>query len=86
MPDSDVTVDYLIAHVWIVDSMETVTERLQAIRAMSGKFGKPLMIAHDLGEPGRWNHSAGLLSKTVLQILTRQIQNLFFHSPSILIA
>lgn len=66
MPDSDVTVDYLIDHVWIVGSVETVTERLQEMRAMSGKFGKLLMIAHDLDDPGRWNHSADLLAKKVL--------------------
>ena len=36
------------------------------MRAMSGKFGKLLMIAHDLDDPGRWNHSADLLAKKVL--------------------
>lgn len=66
MPDSDVTVEYLIDKVWVVGSPETVSEKLQSIREQSGKFGKLLMVAHDLDDKPRWDHSVDLLVNEVV--------------------
>jgi len=46
-PDSDVTVDYLADHVWIVGSPRTVIEKLSALRERVGKFGCLLQVVYD---------------------------------------
>ncbi|WP_431823711.1 LLM class flavin-dependent oxidoreductase [Burkholderia sp. F1] len=45
MPDSDVTVEYVAKHCWIVGSPDTVRERIEAMQALSGGFG----VLHVMG-------------------------------------
>jgi alkanesulfonate monooxygenase SsuD/methylene tetrahydromethanopterin reductase-like flavin-dependent oxidoreductase (luciferase family) len=39
IPDSDVTVEYVAKHCWVVGSRETVRERIEEMQASSGGFG-----------------------------------------------
>jgi hypothetical protein len=47
VPDSDVTVEYLVDKVWIVGSPRTVTEKLGAMRDKVGQFGCLLQVIYD---------------------------------------
>ena len=47
VPDSDVTVEYLVDNVWIVGSPKTVTEKLGAMRDRVGAFGCLLQVIYD---------------------------------------
>jgi alkanesulfonate monooxygenase SsuD/methylene tetrahydromethanopterin reductase-like flavin-dependent oxidoreductase (luciferase family) len=47
VPDSDVTVDYLADHVWVVGSPRTVIEKLGNLRARVGEFGCLLQVIYD---------------------------------------
>jgi alkanesulfonate monooxygenase SsuD/methylene tetrahydromethanopterin reductase-like flavin-dependent oxidoreductase (luciferase family) len=68
MPDSDITLDYLLEKFWIVGSPETVAHRLAAIHAQTGGYGGVLMLAYDWeGENrGQWQHSMRLLAEQVM--------------------
>ncbi len=70
MPDSDVTLDYLLEHIWIVGSPDTVATKLAALRDEVGGFGTLLVIAHE-GRPRTvWERSMTLLKHRVQQRLT----------------
>ncbi|QLP97955.1 MAG: LLM class flavin-dependent oxidoreductase [Rhodoblastus sp.] len=47
VPDSDVTVEYVAKHCWIVGSQETVAERIAEMQALSGGFGVLHVMAFD---------------------------------------
>jgi alkanesulfonate monooxygenase SsuD/methylene tetrahydromethanopterin reductase-like flavin-dependent oxidoreductase (luciferase family) len=66
MPDSEVTLDYLLEHIWIVGSPDTVTARLAALRDQAGSFGTLLVIAHEWQPRAAWEHSMTLLQNRVL--------------------
>jgi alkanesulfonate monooxygenase SsuD/methylene tetrahydromethanopterin reductase-like flavin-dependent oxidoreductase (luciferase family) len=68
MPDSDITLDYLIDRFWIVGSPETVARRLASIYESTGGYGGVLMLAYDWeGENRRrWQHSMQLLAHEVV--------------------
>ena len=69
MPDSDVTVDYLIRDTWIVGSPETVVEKIDKLQSEAGPFDTLLMIGHDWDDKSRAVNSLELLAKKVLPSL-----------------
>jgi alkanesulfonate monooxygenase SsuD/methylene tetrahydromethanopterin reductase-like flavin-dependent oxidoreductase (luciferase family) len=69
MPDSEVTLDYLLEHIWIVGSPDTVTARLAALHEEVGGFGTLLVIAHEGRPRTAWERSMTLLRHRVQQRL-----------------
>jgi len=65
-PDSDLDVDYLVEHNWLVGSPATVTEKLQQLQHETGGFGTLLVVLYDMsGEQERWEESLRLLAEEV---------------------
>jgi len=69
MPDSEVTLDYLLDNIWIVGSPDTVAARLAALRDEVGGFGTLLVIAHEGRPRTTWERSMTLLRHRVQQRL-----------------
>lgn len=66
MPDSEVTVEYLLDHIWIVGDPDTVAEKLARLRDDVGGFGTLLVIAHEWEPEEAWVRSMRLLAEQVL--------------------
>jgi alkanesulfonate monooxygenase SsuD/methylene tetrahydromethanopterin reductase-like flavin-dependent oxidoreductase (luciferase family) len=66
MPDAQVTLDYLLDHIWIVGSPRTVAQKIAALSESVGGFGKLLVIAHEWQPRQAWEHSMVLLKEQVL--------------------
>ena len=66
MPDSDVTIEYLIDNVWIVGSPEDVTAKLQQLDHDVGGFGVLLAMEHEWEPKEPWLHSIKLLQEEVV--------------------
>jgi alkanesulfonate monooxygenase SsuD/methylene tetrahydromethanopterin reductase-like flavin-dependent oxidoreductase (luciferase family) len=66
MPDSDVTVEYLIDNIFIVGSPQEVTEKLSAMEESVGGFGTLMAMGHEWEPEGFWKTSLGLLKQEVL--------------------
>lgn len=65
-PDEDVDVDYLIDHLWMVGSVETVTRRLVECYEELGGFGTLIVNKYDHGDtPDFYRRSLELLVKEV---------------------
>ncbi len=47
VPDDQVTVEYLVDHVWLVGSPRTVLEKIHELYELSGGFGTLLMLIYD---------------------------------------
>jgi alkanesulfonate monooxygenase SsuD/methylene tetrahydromethanopterin reductase-like flavin-dependent oxidoreductase (luciferase family) len=77
MPDSEITLDYLLHKFWIVGSPETVAHRLAEIYAHTGGYGGLLMFAYDWEGENRhqWRHSMELLAQEVMPRLEDLIPN-----------
>ena len=62
-----VDAEYLAEHVWIVGSVETVRQKLQAwCDDLGGPFGTLLIYSHDyIDNPEPWEHSMKLLAREV---------------------
>ncbi|NKJ40644.1 LLM class flavin-dependent oxidoreductase [Novosphingobium sp. SG720] len=65
-PDT-VDAEYLAEHVWIVGSVETVRQKIQAwCDDLGGPFGTLLVYSHDyIDNPEPWEHSMTLLAQEV---------------------
>ena len=70
MPDSDVTLEYLIDNVWVVGSPDDVTEQLQTLSQDVGGFGVLLAMGHEWDPKEQWLTSMKLLTEEVLPRLT----------------
>jgi len=66
MPDSDVTVEYLVDNIFIVGSPEEVTEKLSSLEESVGGFGTLMAMGHEWEPEGFWKTSMGLLKQEVL--------------------
>ena len=68
MPDSDITLDYLLDKFWIVGSPDSVARRLANVYDHTGGYGGLLMLAYDWEGVNRrqWQHSMELLAKEVM--------------------
>ena len=67
MDPADVDAEYLAEHVWIVGSVETVTQKMESwFSELGGAFGTLLIYSHDyIDNPEAWEHSMELLAKEV---------------------
>ena len=66
MPDSDVTVEYLLDNVWIVGSPDHVADRLNDLYDTVGGFGVLLTMGHEWYPRDQWERSITLLKEEVL--------------------
>ena len=69
MPDEDVTLEYLAENVWIVGSVEDVTEKIRALYDETGGFGHLLAIGHEWKPKDKWMRSMELLANEVIPAL-----------------
>ena len=66
MNPEEIDLKYLAEHVWIVGSVETVTEKFQQWQQDTGGFGTIMMYSHDYGDdPEPFEESMRLLAQEV---------------------
>ena len=66
MPDSDVTLEYLVDEVWIVGSPDDVAEKLRRLYHDVGGFGVLLAMGHEWQPREAWVDSITLLANEVM--------------------
>lgn len=66
MPDSEVTLEYMMDNVWLVGSREEVTEKLAALDEEVGGFGMLLAMGHEWLPHDAWADSMGMLINDVV--------------------
>src|SRR5215204_1827218 len=66
MNDADVTLEYLLDHVWVVGSPATVTRKVRELYEAVGGFGGLLVGAVDWPDPTVWDRSMTLLAREVM--------------------
>ena len=66
MPDSDVTLDYVLDNIWIVGSPDHVVERLEELYHGVGGFGILLTMGHEWEPKEQWERSITLLKSEVI--------------------
>jgi alkanesulfonate monooxygenase SsuD/methylene tetrahydromethanopterin reductase-like flavin-dependent oxidoreductase (luciferase family) len=65
--DDDIDIDYLIDHLWLVGSPETVLERLEETHEALGGFGTIVVNKYDYGDtPDEYRHSLELFAQEVM--------------------
>ena len=70
MPDSDISLDYMVDNIWIVGSPEDVTAKIRALYDQVGGFGVLLAMGHEWNPKDRWINSMELLANEVLPKLS----------------
>ncbi len=70
MPDEAVTPEYLIDNVWIVGSVDDVTEQLRRLYQDVGGFGVLLAMGHEWQPKDPWVRSMTLLAQEVMPRLS----------------
>jgi len=74
VPDDDVTPEYLAENTFVVGSVETVVDKLEATYDQVGGFGHLLVLGFDYVEnPGPWKESMRLLAEEVMPRLNARI-------------
>lgn len=77
MSDDEVTPEYLMKTIWIIGSVETVTDRIVDMYESTGGFGTLLWNPTDWGDrPERMRHTLELLTKEVLPRVNKKIKPL----------
>ena len=66
MPDSDVTVEYLLDNIWIVGSPDEVAGKLRKLYEDVGGFGVLLAMGHEWQPRDVWERSVTLLKQEVM--------------------
>jgi len=67
MPDEAVTLDYVLDHLWVVGSPDTVARKLKKFYEDVGGFGSVLMLSYDFGQAkARWHKSLRLFAREVM--------------------
>ena len=67
VPDSDVTLDYMIDHNMCVGSPETVKQKIADIAGISGGFGQLLITSYDhIGDMQGWRESTRRLAQEIM--------------------
>ncbi|MEM7008063.1 MAG: LLM class flavin-dependent oxidoreductase, partial [Thermodesulfobacteriota bacterium] len=66
MPDSEVTIDYMIDNLWIVGSPDDVAAQIQELYDSVGGFGVLLVMGHEWDPKDKWTRSMKLLSEEVM--------------------
>ena len=70
MPDSDVTIEYLMDNIWIVGSPDEVARKLRDLYTAVGGFGWLLTMGHEWIPKDKWVRSHELLAREVLPQLS----------------
>jgi alkanesulfonate monooxygenase SsuD/methylene tetrahydromethanopterin reductase-like flavin-dependent oxidoreductase (luciferase family) len=70
MPDEEVTPEYLVDNVWIVGSVDDVTEKLRQLYRDVGGFGVLLAMGHEWDPYDKWINSMTLLAHQVMPQLS----------------
>lgn len=66
VPASDIDVEYIADHLWIVGSPDTVVEKLDQAVDASGGWGTTMLFGHDfIDDPAPWEQSLRLLVSEV---------------------
>ena len=74
MPDDDVTPEYLAENTFVVGSVATVVDKLEATYDQVGGFGHLLILSYDYrDDPGPWKESMRLLAEEVIPRLNARI-------------
>lgn len=66
MPDSAITLEYLLDNVWLVGSPETVARQIMELHTKVGGFGGLLIGATDWSDPAIWDRSMQLFATDVM--------------------
>lgn len=66
MPDSEVTIDYMIDNLWIVGSPQDVVRQIEELYDKVGGFGVLLVMGHEWDPKDKWIRSMELLAKEVV--------------------
>lgn len=66
MPDSDVTIDYMIDNLWIVGSPDDVVAQIEDLYDSVGGFGVLLVMGHEWKPKDKWTRSMRLLAEEVM--------------------
>ena len=70
MPDSDITLEYLVDNIWIVGSPEDVTAKIRALYDQVGGCGVLVAMGHEWNPKDRWINAMELLANEVLPKLS----------------
>ena len=73
MPDSECTLDYVLNRLVIWGGVETVAEKILALRKEIGPFGTLLYCGHDWVDPVLSRHSMELLATEVMPRVNREL-------------
>ena len=74
MSDSDINIEYIMNHIWIVGSPDLVTEKLMQLYYDVGGFGMLLAMAHEWNPRDKWVNSMNLLINEVMPKLNKMIK------------
>ena len=66
MPDSDVTLEYLLDNIWIVGDPDEVAAKLRDMYDYVGGFGVLLTMGHEWDPRDKWMNSMTLLTQEVM--------------------
>jgi alkanesulfonate monooxygenase SsuD/methylene tetrahydromethanopterin reductase-like flavin-dependent oxidoreductase (luciferase family) len=66
MPDSDLTLEYMVDNVWIVGSPDEVERQIRQLYDDVGGFGVLLAMAHEWQPRAQWERSVTLLAQEVM--------------------
>ena len=66
MPDSEVTIEYLLDNIWIVGSPDVVADKLRRLYHDVGGFGVLLAMGHEWQPEDKWTNSMKLLAEEVM--------------------
>ena len=66
MPDSDVTIDYMIDNLWLVGSPDDVVAQIEDLYEQVGGFGVLLVMGHEWEPKEKWTRSMQLLIEEVI--------------------
>ncbi len=66
VPDSDVTVEYLMDTLWLVGSPEDVADQIRGLYDEVGGFGVLLAMGHEWQPKDKWVNSMTLLAEEVM--------------------
>ncbi|MBM3948851.1 MAG: LLM class flavin-dependent oxidoreductase [SAR202 cluster bacterium] len=69
MPDSAVTLDYIVDNIWVVGSVEDVVAKLRKLYKDVGGFGVLLAMHHEWKPRAKWLRSMELLVNEVIPAL-----------------
>jgi len=70
MPDSEVTVEYLMDNVWIVGGPDDVERQIRELYEKVGGFGVLLAMGHEWQPKDKWVNSMTLLANEILPRLS----------------